>query len=171
MNWKPIPGYDGRYEMNENAEIRTHYRDGRVRRMKHSFDRTNRGNVRVVDLMDSRGKYKRWSVMALVLLVNGVTIPPGMLPYHINGLQDDNRLENIGFGTPSQLGKMASKCRKPVALLSAAGEIVQIYPSVAEAARKNGYNPATVGAYCAGRIKPPAGGAGFRFCSELSDEA
>ena len=170
MSWKPIPGYEGHYEMNDDAEIRTHYRDGRTRRMKHSFDRTNRGNVRVVDLIDSQGRSKRWSVMALVLLVNGVQIPPGMLPYHINGVQDDNRLENIGFGTPSQLGKIAPKCRKPVALLSAAGEVVRIYPSVAEAARKNGYNPTTVGAYCAGRIKPPAGGMHFRFCADLKGE-
>lgn len=170
MNWKPIPGYEGHYEMNDDAEIRTHYRDGRVRRMKHSFDRTNRGAVRVVDLIDANGKTKRWSVMALVLLVNGVSIPPGMLPYHINGLQDDNRLENIGFGTPSQLGKIAPKCRKPVALLSASGEVIRIYPSVAEAARKNGYNPVTVGAYCAGRIKPPAGGMQFRFCADLKGE-
>lgn len=155
--------------MNENAEIRTHYRDGRVRRMKHSFDRTNRGGVHVVDLMDSRGKYKRWSVMALVLLVNGVTVPPGMYPYHINGLQDDNRLENIGLGTLSQIGRLGEKGRKPVALLNAAGEIVELYPSVTVAAQRNGYHPSTIGAYCAGRIKPPAGGMLFRFCADLEE--
>lgn len=169
-DWKPIPGYDGRYEINDAAEIRSHFRDGRVRRMKHSFDRTNRGTVHVVDLIAPDGRRKRWSVMMLMLMANGITVPPGYYPYHKNGLQDDNQLENIGIGTLSELGRRAGKCRKPVAKVNAGGGVLELYGSVAEAGRKNGYSAVTIGAYCNGRIQPVPGGCTFKFCEQMDKE-
>ena len=168
--WKAIPGYNGKYEINTAAEIRSHYRDGRTRRMKHSLDRTNRGTVRVVDLIAPNGRRKRWSVMMLMLMANGISVPPGMYPYHKNGLQDNNQLENIGLGTLSELGRRAGKCRRPVAKIGPDGAVLTMYGSVAEAGRKNGYSPTTIGAYYQGRIQPAPGGCTFRYCDEIDKE-
>lgn len=99
-DWLPIPGYEGRYEVSDQGEVRSlpRYRSrGGILRPHPSLP----GGYPSVNLRkDGAGKTMR--VHALVMLAFVGPRPEGQVTRHLNGNPLDNRLENLTYGTPTE---------------------------------------------------------------------
>ena len=161
--WRNIPGYDGAYQINFEGEVRTwRGRRKKISKKPHPMTAYLRGHGkktrrRYVKLTDANGNATEVSVMKIMVEVwlNGGN--PGLVPFHKNGDLADNYVDNIGFATKEQLGKMtgAKATRRPVVKIDPDGEIVSIYSSAREAGRENYISYQAVIDRCHGKVKKP----------------
>lgn len=98
--WLPIPGYEGRYEVSDIGNVRCLTRKGGGRRKVPYVMRVriNRHGYRAIALVNSSGASLHTFVHRLVLLAF-VGNPPDGSPHgaHLNGVRDDNRLDNLAW--------------------------------------------------------------------------
>lgn len=157
--WKDIPGYDGKYQASRDGEIRRAYKSGCTRQLK-SFKKKSKitRRRRFINLTLPDGKRKEVAVAKIVAETFIGKTPPGMVLYHINGDVADNRVDNLGFISRSELGRMTgakSNKRKAVFKINSAGEEVEVYPSARSAAKDNHMSYQAVVDRCKGKIKNP----------------
>lgn len=152
--WKDVPGYGGKYQIDKEANVRRVYSSGSTRAM-HPYHRKMSGSQRLVVKLTKDGKSKEEVLMRLVALTFLGPPPKGYVPYHKNGCQSDNYLNNITYISKRELGRLtgASSRRHPVAKLDSDGEIVEVYSSAREAARRNYMSYQTVMDRCNGKVK------------------
>ena len=106
--WKPVLGYEGYYEVSSLGRVKTLERvavrrNGRPhtvpeRILKQSY--MKKGYLRLNLTKD--GVRKQHTVHSLVLSSFVGPRPSGMITRHLNGIPDDNRLENLAWGTGSE---------------------------------------------------------------------
>lgn len=107
--WREIPGFEGQYEVSDRGGIRSLDRVVTTRR----GPRRHRGGV-LSPGQNTQGYFhvrigsKTRTVHQLVLAAFVGPKPPGMLTRHLNGINTDNRLENLVYGTYSENGKDTS---------------------------------------------------------------
>lgn len=97
----PVPGYEGRFEVSPNGTVRTTpYTDARGKRRRSRTIRpflTRNGHLHV--RLCYNGTIFTTGVHRLILSA-WVRLPrPGEEACHINDVPDDNRLENLYWGT------------------------------------------------------------------------
>lgn len=92
--WKVIPGSGGKYEVSNFGAVRSN--EGLI--LKRRYDRGGYYGF-MIRLNGSRKRY--WS-HRLVLEAFGFPQPDGMEANHLNGIRDDNRLENLQWVTRRQ---------------------------------------------------------------------
>lgn len=102
--WKPIPGYEGSYEVSNQGRVRSLERidsGGNHRRGKILSPRKNpyRGHLAVLLYKEDRRASQL--VHRLVLEAFIGPCPEGMESCHWNDVSDDNRLVNLRWGTRS----------------------------------------------------------------------
>ncbi|MBZ4580992.1 NUMOD4 motif-containing HNH endonuclease [Mycobacterium avium] len=106
--WKPIPGYEGLYEVSDEGEVRS-----LERVVEHGYSGTKTIPARVMRQKIDKGGYRRvglrrdgkqrWlGVHRLVLAAFVGECPEGQEVCHGNGNRADNRLENLRYGTRSE---------------------------------------------------------------------
>lgn len=117
--WRPIPGYEGRYEASDQGRVRSvdrwvanrygrFIRPGRLLKLtpgKRGYplvDLRLRGALRADGTRTARGKMR--TVHSVVLETFVGPRPPGMQVLHRNGDKTDNRLSNLRYGTPAENG-------------------------------------------------------------------
>ena len=85
------------------------------------------------------GKSREEIVMQLIAKTFLGVPPLGHVAYHKNGCQYENHIQNISYISKCELGKRtgAKSRRQPVAKIDCNGEVVEVYSSAREAARKN----------------------------------
>lgn len=162
-DWRKIPGYGGAYEISFDGDVRSWRWRGtqfsKSPRLLTSYmrKRGHRGRARFVKLTDENGRAHEVKVIHLMVEVWLGGHRPGMVPYHKNGVLDDNCVNNIGFTTREALGKKtgAAGRRKPVAKVAPDGEILEVYSSARAAARANHMSYQTVLDRCNGRVQKP----------------
>ena len=95
--WKPIVGFEGRYEVSDKGRVRSlKFRgNGGLRVMKGSL---NQSGYRVLTLGKSR---KQFRAHCLVLEAFVGPRPDGMEGCHGDGDKDNNALRNLRWDTPS----------------------------------------------------------------------
>jgi hypothetical protein len=162
--WRDIPGFDGAYQVNDQGDVRSWRLRGREHfakepRMMVQFVR-KRGKLshrRYVKLTRPDGKSVDVAVLKIMVDVWMGGERPGMVPYHINGDLADHCVNNIGFKSRRDLGKLtgAAAKRKPVAKVDEQGEVVAVYSSARAAARANHMSYQTVLDRCNGKVKKP----------------
>ena len=107
--WRPVPGYGGRYDVSSHGRVRTWIqRCSKERRKVPSVMKTCRGSRyghRAVSLYVGRNTYQKWAVHRMVLWAFVGPCPPGMECAHLNGVHDDNRVENLTWATPKENGE------------------------------------------------------------------
>ena len=106
--WKDIPGYGGKYQIDKEGNVQRVYASGRTRRLTPYKKRRSGGRQReriMVKLTrDGEGRGKDWELMQLVAMAFLGPPPNGCIPYHRNGFQSDNYLNNIAYIDKRKLG-------------------------------------------------------------------
>lgn len=93
--WRPIPGFDGRYEVSDQGRVRSLIR-GRILSPKPE----RHSGYMCIELRPQPRLAKTLRVHRLVLEAFVGPRPDGMLARHLNGNPTDNRLANLAWGTP-----------------------------------------------------------------------
>lgn len=152
--WTDIPGYGGKYQIDREANVRRVYASGKARAMT-PYHKKMRGSQRIVVKLTKYGKPREEILMRLVALTFLGPPPQGCAPYHKNGCQSDNYLNNIAYIDKRELGRLtgAKAGRRPVAKVDKDGHAVEVYPSARETARRNYMSYQTVIDRCNGKVK------------------
>lgn len=152
--WTDIPGYGGKYQIDREANVRRVYASGKARAMT-PYHKKMRGSQRLVVKLTKDGKPREEILMRLVALTFLGPPPKGCVPYHKNGCQSDNYLNNIAYIDKRELGRLtgAKAGRRPVAKVDKDGHAVEVYPSARETARRNYMSYQTVIDRCNGKVK------------------
>ena len=85
--WKPVPGYDGKYEVSDKGRVRLY--------IAQSLD----SDGYVMANLRKNGAAKTHKVHRLVLLAFVGPCPDGMEAIHRDNDKQNNRLENLCWGT------------------------------------------------------------------------
>ena len=162
--WKPVVGFEGRYEVSNLGNVRSlNYRNtGKTKERKIV---TNNMGYFLVTL----GRYDRFLVHRLVAQA---FIPnPDNLPCvnHKNRIRTDNRCENLEFCTVAYNNKYSDVCgrgRKPVIKYTKEGVFVEEFESTQEASRQTGLSQGNIYSCCVGR-RNHTGGFIFKFKEDI----
>lgn len=163
-SWKDIPGYDGKYQADMEGNIRRIYQSGKTRLMT-PYHKKMSGSQRLVVKM-TRDKKAKEEIMVQIMAKTFLGNPlPGHVPYHKNGCQEDNYIQNIAYISRRDLGKLTGRNakRQPVAKIDASGEIVEVYSSARECARKNYMSYQTIIDRCNGKCKSAYATDGYAY--------
>lgn len=172
-DWRDIPGYGGVYQISRQGEVRTWRKMGRHKGLREEprllnprfFYKKGAYTQYYVQLRDDNGKVRNHTIRRLVADAYMGGIPKGMVPYSKNGDAKDCCINNIGFGTRQEVGRMfgGKFKRRTVAKVDKDGNVLEFYPSVREAARANYMGESTVRRRCKKQTKEPFAGTGFSF--------
>lgn len=94
--WLPIPGFDG-YDVSDQGRIRSWKRSPGPRIMKQTTVSDGYLAVRC------NGTLRRVHLYVLAAFVG--PLPEGQETRHLNGVRDDNRLDNLRYGTKMENGE------------------------------------------------------------------
>ena len=105
--WLPVPGYEGLYSVSDLGRVRSEARtimdkNGQLRRWPESIlepNKSAKGYPRAELWKNNKGEY--FFVHRLVLEAFVGEAPPGTHGCHWNDDPEDNRLENLRWGTSS----------------------------------------------------------------------
>lgn len=177
MLWRAITGYEGYYEVSTTGRIRSldrvviDRRDQKRLLRGHEMKLThNADGYMVVNLR----KFGKSEVVGVHILVATAFLPnPHNLPMvnHIDGVKEHNNIENLEWATYSynNIHALQHKLRKPrsseIVQLTEDGEIVDVYDSAAEAARRTGISSAAI-LQCVNHRTYSAGGFAWGRLSE-----
>lgn len=95
--WRPVPGYEGLYDVSDLGAVRSHY-GGKVRYLK--CHKAENGYIQVA--LYKNGKGKGLLVHRIEWEAFHCPIPDGMQIDHINTIRDDNRLSNLRVVTSKE---------------------------------------------------------------------
>lgn len=168
--WMPIPGFE-KYEASFDGEIRSLWKP--EPRILKAYDTGGKGKSTTVSVtLIQDGKRNQCQVSHLVYMAFYGDIPEGHVIAHRNQLLHDNSVPNIYATTLSALAAKLNHTthNRPVLKLNPAGEIVEIYRSAREAAKKNNYEAHTIAYRCNGKATQVAAG-GFDYAYEDSDDS
>ncbi|WP_416372568.1 NUMOD4 motif-containing HNH endonuclease [Corynebacterium variabile] len=101
--WRPIPGYEGRYSASDRGRVRS---EDRIIVTASGIQKRARGRILIQKAYDdaghtnvSLGRERTKTVHSLVLEAFIGPRPAGAVTRHLNGVANDNRLENLTWGT------------------------------------------------------------------------
>lgn len=170
--WKPIPGYDGKYEASFFGHIRRMYKTRPPKILSQYEKKGDRPGSRklFIKLTKDGEAGKDVNVAQIIYITHVGPIPDGFSVVHKNGSFMDNNVNNLKLLSKKELGSrygVMSK-KKSVVKISEDGEEVEIYYSAREAARKNFMSYQTIIDRCNGKVKKRAAPDGFDYAWEDS---
>ncbi|EKN4745018.1 NUMOD4 motif-containing HNH endonuclease [Yersinia enterocolitica] len=100
--WKPVLGYEGRYEISNLGRVRTlsTYRINYFHKVLHTF--TQNKGYQYITLRNVKGGRKTFAIHRLVLEAFVEPCPDGKQVAHWNGDPSDNRVENLRWATSKE---------------------------------------------------------------------
>lgn len=154
--WRDVCGYGGKYQVSRHGEVRRVNSTGLVHDMTAYTKSGRQFRGRLFVKLTKGGKSKEEPLLQIVAAAWLGQTPAGKVPYHMNGIVTDNRSDNIGFITRSELGKRTgamADARAIVFMVDRDGEVVEVYRSAREAAKANFMSYQSVLDRCHNRIK------------------
>lgn len=101
-NWKPVPGYEGRYDVSDLGRLRTYRGRGKqVLAEPRVMKNPTRRNGYVAVALQCDGRIDNRYVHRLVMLAF-VGPDDGREVNHINAVRGDNRLANLEYATRAE---------------------------------------------------------------------
>lgn len=165
--WKPVKGYEEKYEINNKGLIYSHPRMGTKGGYTYGYD-DGKGYLTLVVKRNPQIN-KRVHIMVWETFVG--PIPEGYDIHHINHNTKDNRLENLCLiEHKKHIGKHLSerniktKSRK-VIQFTKDGQFVAEYPSVKEAEKQTNIKQPSISMCCNG-VRKTAGGYVWKYKGE-----
>lgn len=155
--WLDIPGYERKYQASYTGDIRRLYKSSKPRVLKPYRKKGRSSNAAnnwlYIKLTDDQGQTKEYSVHILIALTFIGKCPVGHVVRHTNGMHRDNFASNLEYISRVELGKQSggSSKRKTVAKIDCLGEVVEIYSSARQCARKNFFSYQTIIDRCNGK--------------------
>lgn len=170
--WKPIPGYGGKYEASFFGQIRRIYRT-KPPKILSQYEKTGerRGSRKLFVKLTKNGESgKEINVAQIIYITHIGAIPEGYSVIHKNGSFSDNEVNNLKLMSKRELGRKygAMSKKKSVVKISLDGEEVDLYCSAREAARKNFMSYQTIIDRCNGIVKKSIAPDGFDYAWEDS---
>jgi hypothetical protein len=155
--WKDVPGYYGLYQASTLGNVRR--KNGRNSYMlikpflREKSKTPYMYRIRMSDIYGKRREFPLLSVIASAWCPP----PPGMCVVHKNGMASDNTIDNIAFMKKGDiLTKYAHRyTRKVVCKMDESGEVVEVYKSIADAAKNNRISANAVSKQCRKKVKEP----------------
>ena len=162
LGFQPIPGYEGRYEIDYYANIRRIWSKSGKRTKMTAHIKKGESVIRLTGFDGIRAWYKVAHLMALTLIKG---YRKGVSVYHVDGVKTNNTLSNLKLANKRSLGKLtgADSRRRTVAKCAVGGEIVEIYPSARAAARANFFSYQTIIDRCNGKTKSDIAPDGYAY--------
>lgn len=172
--WIDLPGYEGRYKINDSGEI-LGLRYHKILNPDH--DRGGYERVQLYDGVNKRAKHK------LVHRLVAETFIPNSNPEtktqvnHIDGNKNNNSVSNLEWVSPSEnmvhaaknglsaIYKAHNTNKKPICQIDKEGNIIEVYESIAQAAKVIGIHHSLISKVCNGEYKQTHG-MYFRFLLE-----
>ena len=109
IQWLPIPGHDGKYEVSSDGQIRSVLRlvEVQARDGRHTFQ-TRRGGMILRQHLNPSSGYLQVAVRGGIIHVHQAVAeafhgprPDGLHVCHGNGIRTDNHASNLRWDTPS----------------------------------------------------------------------
>lgn len=165
--WKDIPGYDGKYQADREGNIRRVYPSGKTRVMS-PYRKKMSGSQRLVVKLTKDGITRERILMQIIAETFIGPPPKGHVPYHRNGCQSDNYVNNIAYISRKELGKKTGKRSRSMAVvkIDEYGVVVDVYASARECARRNYLSRQTVTDRCNGKCKSAFAPDGYAYAWE-----
>ena len=152
MAWKEIEGYKHPYRISDMGEIQSYY-SGAWRNMKPRITGWRRA---CVELMRKDGTRANTPVSRLMVNAFMGGQREGYCIVHKDGDRMNNALWNLKFETRKNACVLGGKTkRKPVIMIDQDGNELEIYPSVAAAAKANFMSPSAVASRCRREMENP----------------
>lgn len=163
-NWRTIPDYPN-YEASRFGEIRN-TQTGNI--LKPLYRRGNEAFC--VCMKCSDGKYRYKKIAHLVASAWLGSKPDGYMVVHKNRCKIDCDVTNLCYVNRNEYQKKNAwrANAKAVCEINVLGEIVNVYPSAAEAGRRVGYEKTTIIHHCNGKFKSMFATNGMAYCWEDS---
>ena len=159
MSWVEIGGYKWPYRINEDGMVEKFYSGKWVRLNPYIHGNRAVIKMRTVD--------NRKVDVPLVWLVSDAFMggrPKGFAIIHKNGAKLDCSVTNLKIVTIKECARLScGNRRKAVEKIDRDGNVVDLYRSVTEAARKNHMVKNAVGQRCRNELKDPFALTGFSF--------
>ncbi|WP_034467537.1 NUMOD4 domain-containing protein [Butyrivibrio proteoclasticus] len=153
--WKPIPGYDGKYEASYFGQVRRIYKNAKPKLLT-AYEKKNRKGSRylVVKLTNDSGSKEIKLATTIYLTFRG-NVPDGGCITHKDGDFANNECNNLIILTKEELGRRTGYMSKHKPVLKCTPDLVPIdcYRSAREAARCNYMSYQTVIDRCNGKCK------------------
>ena len=159
--WKIVEGtWKWPYRISDQGDVQRQLPSGQWRDLKPYM---YNGQLRIHMWIDGVA-WKRVQISKLVADAFMGGTPPGMLRVHKNRMRHDNAVENIAFMTRAEAAKRYRPGNsRPVAKVDADGNVVEIYKSSVEAAKKNYISQQAISRRCLGKVTNPYDWDGFNY--------
>lgn len=157
MRYAMIEGYKYPYRIGENGVVECG-KTGQWIPLVPTISHSKRARVKL-RLPDGKQKYFAVSHLMADAFMGGV--PEGHGVFHKDPFKLDNELENLEI-LPLKHGGGAKSC-KSVFKIDPLGNVVEIYRSAKEAAKKNHMSVSAMYERCQGKIKDPARLDGYTY--------
>lgn len=151
--WKDIKGYEGKYQVSYQGQIRRIYPSGKIRILK-PYIKQNARSILVIGLTKDRKK-KEIPVHSLVGQAFLREPKKNEVLYHINGLIKDNWASNLEWIDRRKLGQLTGpqSRKKGVVKIDSNGEMIDFYSSARQAAKANFMSYQTIIDRCNNKVK------------------
>ena len=154
--WVELEGYLYRYRLGDNGAVERWHDDKGWVQLKPSLK--TGGNKRVAVYLTVRKGVRKRLVIARAVAEHFMGgIPKGYCVAHKNGSKLDCACYNLYFTTNRELGRKNGKnsTRRPVVKIDEYGNVLEIYPSIVEASKKNFMSMSAIMARLNKKVKYP----------------
>lgn len=154
VEWKPIPGYDGKYEVSFFGQVRKQTKS--QPRMLTAYEKKNRkGSRYLVVKLTKDGKGKEVKLSKLVYETFKGPVPDGCSITHKDESFSNNEANNLIILTKEELGRRTGYRAKHKPVLKCTADLIpiEVYRSAREAAKANYMSYQTVIDRCNGKVK------------------